>query len=106
MSPNRSLLLRQSIAWGIVALWTTFSLAQERPTMLAGHGTLSGSILPLWVAAEAKLFDQHGLQVRPIYLPRAASRAALLSGDIQVYFSAGPLLVQMRLSGSDVAVTS
>ena len=70
------------------------------------HGTLSASILPLWVGADAKLFEKHGLQVKPIYLPRAAGRPALLSGDIQVYFSAGPPLVQMRLSGGDVAVTS
>lgn len=84
----------------------TLSHAQERPTILAGHGTLSGSILPLWVATDAKLFEKHGLQVRPIYLPRAAGRAALVSGDIQVYFSAGPPLVQMRLGGGDVVITS
>jgi NitT/TauT family transport system substrate-binding protein len=96
----------QCIAFAMVVLWAALSQAQERPTILAGHGTLSGSILPLWVGTEAKLFDKHGLQVRPIYLPRAAGRPALVSGDIQVYFSAGPPLVQMRLSGSDVAVTS
>lgn len=82
------------------------AIAQERPSLLVGHGTLSGSILPLWVGAEAKLFDKHGVQVRPIYLPRAAGRPALLSGEIQIYFSAGPPVVQMRLSGGDVAVTS
>ena len=80
--------------------------AQERPTLLVGHGTLTGSILPLWVGAEAKLFDKHGVQVKPIYLPRAAGRPALLAGEIQIYFSAGPPLVQMRLSGGDVAITS
>jgi NitT/TauT family transport system substrate-binding protein len=94
------------IVLGLVILWSTFSQAQERPTILAGHGTLSASILPLWVGADAKLFEKHGLQVRPIYLPRAAGRPALLSGDIEVYFSAGPPLVQMRLSGGDVAITS
>jgi NitT/TauT family transport system substrate-binding protein len=94
------------VVLGVVIFWTMFSHAQERPTILAGHGTLSGSILPLWVGAEAKLFEKHGLQVKPIYLPRAAGRPALLSGDIQVYFSAGPPLVQMRLSGGDIAVTS
>jgi len=82
------------------------AFAQERPTLLVGHGTLSGSILPLWVGAEAKLFDKHGIQVKPIYLPRAAGRPALLAGEIQIYFSAGPPLVQMRLSGGDVAITS
>jgi NitT/TauT family transport system substrate-binding protein len=105
MKLNRSLLLLEMIAC-VVVFWATLSHAQERPTILAGHGTLSGSILPLWVATDAKLFEKHGLQVRPIYLPRAAGRAALVSGDIQVYFSAGPPVVQMRLGGGDVAVTS
>ena len=89
----------------ILGGWASSS-AQERPTILAGHGTLSASILPLWVGTEAKLFEKHGLQVRSIYLPRAAGRPALLSSDIQIYFSAGPPVVQMRLSGGDVAITS
>jgi ABC-type nitrate/sulfonate/bicarbonate transport system substrate-binding protein len=55
---------------------------------------------------DAKLFEKHGLQVKPIYLPRAAGRPALLTGDIQIYFSAGPPLVQMRLSGGDIAIIS
>ena len=90
----------------LLFLLHTPSLAQERPTLLVGHGTLSGSILPLWVGAEAKLFDKHGVQVKPIYLPRAAGRPALLAGEIQIYFSAGPPLVQMRLSGGDIAIAS
>jgi NitT/TauT family transport system substrate-binding protein len=94
------------IVLAVVTLWAASSPAQDRPTIHAGHGTLSGSILPLWVGTEAKLFEKHGLQVKPVYLPRAAGRPALLSGDIQVYFSAGPPLVQMRLSGGDVAVAS
>jgi len=80
--------------------------AQDLPSLLVGHGTLSGSILPLWVGVEAKLFDKQGVRVRSIYLPRAAGRPALLAAEIQIYFSAGPPLVQMRLSGGDIAVTS
>src|SRR5215204_1162131 len=107
MRLNRRFLRQQLIAFAIAALYmTSSSAAQERPIILAGHGTLSGSILPLWVGTDAKLFEKHGVQVRPIYLPRAAGRPALVSGDIQVYFSAGPPVVQMRLSGGDVAVIS
>ena len=106
MKRDRGFLGVQAIVLGVVLIWATFGSAQERPSILAGHGTLSGSILPLWVGTEAKLFEKHGLQVKPIYLPRAAGRAALISGDIQVYFSAGPPLVQMRLGGGDVAITS
>src|SRR5262245_40969363 len=99
-------LRRKCILLAIIMFWATVSQAQERSTIFAGHGTLSGSILPLWVGAEAKLFEKHGLQVKPIYLPRAAGRPALLTGDIQIYFSAGPPLVQMRLSGGDIAIIS
>ncbi len=106
MRPDGSFLRIELILLTLIILWAASSQTQERPTILAGHGTLSASILPLWVGADARLFEKHGLQVRPIYLPRAAGRPALLSGDIQVYFSAGPPLVQMRLSGGDVAVTS
>lgn len=96
----------QLIATALTLVLYGAAIAQERASLLVGHGTLSGSILPLWVGTEAKLFDKHGVQVRPIYLPRAAGRPALLSGEIQIYFSAGPPVVQMRLSGGDVAVTS
>jgi len=106
MKPDRRFLSMKCILLAIIILWAKVPQAQERSTILAGHGTLSGSILPLWVGAEAKLFEKHGLQVKPIYLPRAAGRPALLSGDIQIYFSAGPPLVQMRLSGGDIAITS
>jgi ABC-type nitrate/sulfonate/bicarbonate transport system substrate-binding protein len=106
MKSHRRLLIVPAFVLGMLLYWAPHCFAQERPSILAGHGTLSGSILPLWVGAEAKLFDKHGLQVKPIYLPRAAGRPALLSGDIQVYFSAGPPLVQMRLGGADVVVTS
>lgn len=105
MRSVRRLLLCTGLAIGAF-LSSGFARAQERAAILAGHGTLSGSILPLWVGTETKLFEKHGLQVRPIYLPRAAGRPALLSGDIQIYFSAGPPLVQMRLGGGDVAITS
>jgi len=106
MRCHRVLPIVAGVVLGMLLYGVALGLAQERPTLLAGHGTLSGSILPLWVGAEAKLFEKHGLQVKPIYLPRAAGRPALLSGDIQIYFSAGPPLVQMRLGGADVVVTS
>ena len=90
MKRHRALQTIQSTAFSIVLHGTALCLAQERPTILAGHGTLSASILPLWVGVDAKLFEKHGLQVKPIYLPRAAGRPALLSGDIQVLFFRRP----------------
>src|SRR5260221_3228354 len=106
MKGDHCLVRTTQLALAMVLLCALSAQAQERPSILVGHGSLSGSILPLWVGAEAKLFDKHGLQVKPIYLPRAAGRSALLAGDIQIYFSVGPPLVQMRLAGGDIAITS
>ena len=91
---------------------STFAMmleAQSRKHKIDYYVPSSLSLRDNRVSAEVapiRLFDKHGVQVRPIYLPRAAGRPALISGDIQVYFSAGPPLVQMRLSGSDVVVAS
>lgn len=79
MKSDGTFLRIQTIALSILLYWAALSLAQEGPTILAGHGTLSGSILPLWVGAEAKLFEKHAVQVKPIYLPRAAGRPTSLS---------------------------
>src|SRR4026208_441912 len=103
MRLDRKWLAVAALGFAILLYGALTCFSQERPTILAGHGTLSGSILPLWVGADAKLFEKYGLQGQPIYLPRAAGRPALLSGDIQVYFSAGPPLGQMRLGGADGA---
>ena len=75
MRCHRVLPIVAGVVLGMLLYGVALGLAQERPTLLAGHGTLSGSILPLWVGAEAKLFEKHGLQVKPIYLPRAAGPA-------------------------------
>src|ERR1044072_1582944 len=106
MRLDRKWLTVAALGFAILLYGAITCFSQERPTILAGHGTLSGSILPLWVGAEENVFEKYGVQVKPVYLPRAAGRPALLSGDIQIYFSAGPPLVQMRLGGADVVVTS
>jgi hypothetical protein len=49
MKRNGGLSPKQIIALVILFLPAAFSHAQEGPTILAGHGALSGSILPLWV---------------------------------------------------------
>lgn len=89
MKPDCRCVRIRFIVSGMIIFWATFSQAQERSTILAGHGTLSGSILPLWVGAEAKLFEKHGLQVKPIYLPRAAGRPALVSGNSRALTQGG-----------------
>jgi len=75
------------VVFGMLLYGVVLGLAQERPTLPCRPRYLVG-IDPAafgWVQ-RPKLFEKHGLQVKPIYLPRAAGRPALLSGDIQIYF--------------------
>ena len=97
-------LILRILSLAILLYGAASSFAQERPTMLVGHGTLSGSILPLWVGVDAKLFEKHGLQVRPIYLPRAAGRPALLAAGVVDQLFVGMfavILVRQRRFGRD-----
>ena len=66
MTCHRVLPIVLAVVLGMLLYWAALGLTQERPIILVGHGTLSGSILPLWAGAEAKLFEKHGLQVKPI----------------------------------------
>jgi ABC-type nitrate/sulfonate/bicarbonate transport system substrate-binding protein len=34
----------------------------------ASYGTISGSMLPIWVAKEARLFEKHGLDLNLVYI--------------------------------------
>jgi ABC-type nitrate/sulfonate/bicarbonate transport system substrate-binding protein len=34
----------------------------------ASYGAISGSMLPIWVAKEGRLFDQHGLDLNLVYI--------------------------------------
>ena len=50
----------------------------------ASYGAISGSMAPIWVAKEARLFEKHGLDLNLLYIsggPR--SIMSLLGGSIQ-----------------------
>jgi ABC-type nitrate/sulfonate/bicarbonate transport system substrate-binding protein len=50
----------------------------------ASYGAISGSMLPIWVAKEGRLFDKHGLDLNLVYIsggPR--SIMSLIGGSVQ-----------------------
>jgi ABC-type nitrate/sulfonate/bicarbonate transport system substrate-binding protein len=50
----------------------------------ASYGAISGSMLPIWVAKEARLFEKHGLDLNLVYIsggPR--SIMSLIGGSVQ-----------------------
>lgn len=64
----------------------------------------SASELPLWMAHEAGLFREYGLDVSVERVAGGSSKAmqVLLAGELDVVHSSGPALVDARLAGADV----
>jgi NitT/TauT family transport system substrate-binding protein len=62
--------------------------ATAAPTSLThltvAYSNISATILPLWVAKEAGIFEKHGLDVDLQYAASATSVAAVLSGQMQM----------------------
>ena len=67
------------------------------------YSSISGAMLPLWVAKEKGLFDKHGVDVEVMYI-RGVSVAALLGGEVQFVRASPPAVVRATLKGADLAV--
>jgi NitT/TauT family transport system substrate-binding protein len=60
--------------------------------------------LPLWMAHEAGLFAQHGLEVSVERIAGGSSKAmqVLIAGELDILHGSGPAVVDARLAGADV----
>lgn len=76
------------------------------PTRVAfGHSALSAMWAPLWLAADAGLFAEQGIEPTITNIGSGpVSLAALASGDIQVGYAAGSSIVGGIVSGADLAI--
>jgi NitT/TauT family transport system substrate-binding protein len=52
--------------------------------LIVAYSNVSATILPLWVAKQAGLYEKHGLDVDLQYVASATSVAALVSGQMQL----------------------
>ena len=57
------------------------AIADAAPIRIA-YSSISGAMLPLWVAKDKKLFEKHGVDVELTYV-RGVSIEALLAGEVQ-----------------------
>src|SRR5260370_7645848 len=67
-----SFLFRSTILWTALGLLTSFAApggADAAEKINASYGAISGSMAPIWVAKEARLFDKQGLDLNLVYLP-------------------------------------
>src|SRR5215831_13452065 len=80
-------LYRQAIVWIMFVLIELFSLSVQAATpekINASYGAISGTMSPIWVAKEARLFEKQGLDLNLVYIPGGPrSIMSLLGGSVQ-----------------------
>jgi NitT/TauT family transport system substrate-binding protein len=100
---------RQAIVWTMFVLIEMLSAsvqAAATPEKInASYGAISGSMAPIWVAKEARLFEKHGLDLNLVYIsggPR--SIMSLLGGSIQFVNHSGMPALEAYQRGADTAL--
>jgi NitT/TauT family transport system substrate-binding protein len=77
-------------------------VAHAAPIRIA-YSSISGAMLPLWVAKDLKLFDKYGVDVELTYI-RGVAIEALLAGEVQFVRASPPAVVRSTLRGADLAI--
>jgi ABC-type nitrate/sulfonate/bicarbonate transport system substrate-binding protein len=78
------------------------TIVHGAPVRIA-YSSISGAMLPLWVAKERKLFDKYGIDVELAYI-RGVAIEAMLSGEVQLVRASPPAVVRATLKGADLAI--
>lgn len=73
------------------------------PPVRIAYSSISGAMLPLWVAKDRKLFDKHGVDVEVMYI-RGVAIEALLAGEVQFVRASPPSVVRSTIRGADLAI--
>ncbi|MEO6163223.1 MAG: ABC transporter substrate-binding protein [Candidatus Binatia bacterium] len=71
----------------------------------ASYGAISGSMAPIWIAKEAKLFEKHGLDLNLVYIPGGPrSIMSLLGASVQFVNHSGMPALEAYQRGADTAL--
>ena len=104
----RRIFQQQAIVWTVFLLIEMLSASVQAATaekINASYGAISGSMAPIWVAKEARLFEKHGLDLNLVYIsggPR--SIMSLLGGSIQFVNHSGMPALEAYQRGADTAL--
>ena len=83
------------------------SVAAAPMRVRSAYSSISGSILPAWIARDEGLFEKHGLDVELIYIAGEVKVAeALVAGEMDVTVSGGVSAIGPNLEGADVVMIS
>src|SRR5437870_1160152 len=71
----------------------------------ASYGAISGSMAPIWVAKEAKLFEKQGLDLNLVYIPGGLrSIMSLIGASVQFVNHSGMPALEAYQRGADTAL--
>src|SRR5947199_9241731 len=71
----------------------------------ASYCAISGSMAPIWVAKEARLFDKQGLDLNLVYIPGGPrSIMSLIGGSVQFVNHSGISALEARQRRPDTAL--
>ncbi len=98
----------------LTILWTSFVLTSLLPNpsyvaaaekINASYGAISGSMAPIWVAKEARLFDKQGLDLNLVYIPGGPrSIMSLIGNSVQFVNHSGMPALEAYARGADTAM--
>jgi len=81
---------------------TVGNVSDAAPVRIA-YSSITGAMLPLWVAKDRKLFDKQGVDVDVTYV-RGVSIEALIAGEVQFVRASPPAVVRSTMRGADLAI--
>jgi ABC-type nitrate/sulfonate/bicarbonate transport system substrate-binding protein len=100
------LLFRLMILWAAVAVLGSFPAPGAAAEKInASYGAISGSMAPIWVAKEARLFDKQGLDLNLVYIPGGPrSVMSLIGNSVQFVNHSGMPALEAYQRGADTAM--
>src|SRR5438445_13901848 len=88
-----------------IGVWPALRHAATPEKINASYGAISGSMAPIWVAKEAKLFDKQSLDLNLVYIPGGPrSIMSLIGGSVQFVNHSGMPALEAYQRGADTAL--
>src|ERR1044071_8390315 len=101
---NRAGILCVVAVFYAMAFFAPASKAAAAEKLNASYGAISGSMAPIWVAKEAKLFEKQGLDLNLVYIPGGPrSIMSLIGASVQVVNHSGMPALEASQRGADPA---
>ncbi len=91
--------------WVSYAAWALPASAAAPDKITASYGAVSGTMAPIWVAKEARLFEKYGLDLSLVYIPGGPrSIMSLLGGSLQFVNHSGMPALEAYQRGADTVL--